>query len=610
LLRHTGRAVIFIAAFACDLPAQEAMPAADLVLINGRILTVDDQFRTATALAVRDGRFVAVASDDVVRRHIGPGTRVIEGGGRTVVPGFIDTHVHALEVARAEIAQPFRNLRSIGDVQAWLRTETARQPPGSWIWTPRTYPTRLREHRFPTRQELDDAAPSHPVVLDSAYAFVLNTAAIRAAGLTRASADPPGGAIVKDGAGEPTGLLRNAGSLLARFRPAPSEMPPDALERVHQQYLTAGITSVIERGATLPGLETYRRLQRSGGLRVRATVTIRVPQADDPAGIERFISGLPFGAGEGDEWLKAGPLKLVADGGILIGTSYMRQPFGPGARGLYGIDNPGDRGFLTLTREQIAAAVDIIHRRGWQMVAHVTGDAGVDAVLDGIEAAQARSPKTDRRHTIIHGYFVNPESAARAARLGAFVDTQPAWHYKDGDALAAGLGTERLARFIGLKTLRDAGVEVAINTDHMFGLDPDDAMNPFNPLLTMYSAITRKTESGRLLGPDEAVTREEALRMMTSAAARFSFDESNRGSIEVGKLGDFVVLDDHFLTVPAERLRTIRADLTVVGGRVAWDRSSTRAGRHVPASVGREQRGRTDRRAGLAPASHTGSRTR
>lgn len=558
-------------------------PPADLVLLDARILTVDAAFRTATALAVRNGRFVAVGSNDDVRRHIGGTTQVIEGRGRTVVPGFIDTHVHALDVARAEATQPFVNLRSIKDVQDWVRKEAPGRPSGSWIWTPRAFPTRLREHRFPNRQELDAAAPDHPVVVDAAYAFSLNTAALRAAGITRDTPNPPGGAIVRDAAGEPTGLLRNAGGLLARFRPAAEEIPLDTLERVHRQYLAAGITSVIERGATLQGFDTYRRLRDAGRLRVRATVTVRVPDATDPAAVERFVQGLPFAFGEGDEWLKAGPLKIVADGGILIGTSFMRKPFGRGGRELYAIDNPADRGFLTLTPEQIAAAIAVIHRRGWQMVAHVTGDAGVDVVLDGIEAAQRLAPgprNDDRRHTVIHGYFAHQESASRAARLGVLVDTQPAWHYKDGEALAAALGADRLAHFIGLKTLRQAGVEVAINTDHMFGLDSNDAMNPFNPLLTIYSATTRRTESGRVLGGDEAVTRQQALRMMTSAAARFSFDEQHRGSIEPGKLGDFVVLDDHFLTVPAERLRTMGVDLTVVGGRVAFDagRQTAQAG--------------------------------
>jgi predicted amidohydrolase YtcJ len=550
---------------------------ADLVLLDGQILTVDARFGQATALAVRDGRFVAVGSNEDMRPLIGPGTRVVEGRGRTVLPGLIDTHVHALDVAAAEGAQPYQNLPSIDALQAWIRNAVRSgaltgSGQGTWIWTPRIYPTRLREQRFPTRQELDAAAPDRPVAVDGAYAYVLNTAALGAAGITRHSTDPPGGAIVKDAAGEPTGLLRNVGSLLERFRPRSDRVSLDMLERVHRAYLAAGLTSIIERGASLDGYRSYEEMRRAGRLHVRSTVTVRIPRPDDAAEVERFIQTLPMRPGSGDDLLKVGPLKIVADGGILIGTSFMRQAYGLSARQLYGVDDPRYRGFLTLTPEQIAAAFEIGHRLGWQVVAHVTGDAGVDVVLDAIEAAQKKYPSPDRRHTLLHAYFVNRETAVRAARLGVLVDTQPAWHYKDAAALADGLGVDRLTPFIGLRTWREAGVDVAINTDHMFGLDKNDALNPFNPFLTMYSATTRRTEAGRVVGAGEAVSREEALRMMTSMAARFSFDERNRGSIETGKLGDFVVLDDHFLTVPAERLRTLRADLTVVGGRIVFER--------------------------------------
>ena len=564
--------VLLIVACALGLGTGQATRPADLVLLEGRVVTVDDRFSIATALAVRDGRFVAIGSNDEVRGHVGSSTRVIDGRGRTVIPGLIDTHVHALDVAAAEAAQPFRNLRTIGELQDWIRSEAQRRAPDRWIWTPRVFPTRLRERRFPTRQELDAAAPHHPVVVDSAYAFSLNSAALRAAGIARDSADPPGGAIVKDAAGEPTGLLRNAGGLLARFRPPGSDrVPLETLEQVHQEYLGTGITSVIERGASLEGYQAYEALKRADRLHLRATVTIRVPPADDPAGVEQFVRSLPMRFGDGDDWLKAGPLKIVADGGILIGTSFMRKPYGLGARQLYAVDDPEYRGFLTLTPAQIASAFAIGHRLGWQMVAHVTGDAGVDVVLDAIEAAQAGSPG-DRRHTLIHAYFVDPATAARAARLGVLVDTQPAWHYKDAAALSDALGRERVTHFIGLDTWRRAGVEVAINTDHMFGLDRNEAMNPFNPFLTIYAATTRRTESGRVVNAAERVSRQDALRMMTRAAARFSFDEKNRGSIETGKLADFVVLDDHVLTCSAERLRTLRADMTVIGGRVAHER--------------------------------------
>jgi predicted amidohydrolase YtcJ len=569
-----GRLVLSTLVVTVWLPAQSTPPA-DLALLNAKILTVDEGFRVVAALAIRDGRFVAVGPNEDVRPHIGGGTRVIDGRGRTVVPGLIDTHVHALDVAEAEVAQPFQNLQSIDALQAWIRRAARSGQGDAWIWTPRVYPTRLREHRFPTRQELDAAAPDRPVAVDGAYAFVLNSAALRAARITRNSTDPPGGAIVTDAAGEPTGLLRNVGGLLAPFRPQSGSVSLDMLEQIHRQYLAAGITSVIERGATLDGYKSYEELRRADRLRVRATITIRIPRADDAAGVERFIQGVASRSGSPgreDEWLKLGSLKIVADGGILIGTSFMRQPYGLRARQLYAVDDPGYRGFLSLTPQQIAAAIAIGHRLGWQMVVHVTGDAGVDVVLDAIEAAQKEQPAPDRRHTLLHAYFVNPETAARAARLGALVDTQPAWHYKDADALVDALGRERLTHVIGLRTWREAGVQVAINTDHMFGLDRNEALNPFNPFLTMFSATTRRTEGGRVVGGIEAVSRQEALRMMTSMAARFSFDEKNRGSIETGKLGDFVVLSDHFLAVPAEQLRAIRADLTVIGGRVVFQR--------------------------------------
>lgn len=547
---------------------------ADLVVVNGRVVTVDAAFSRAEALAVRDGRFVAVGTTAAVRAHVGPATRVIDARGRTIIPGLIDTHVHALDVAAAEAAQPFRNLRSIAEIQAWIRAEAARLPPDTWIWTPRVFPTRLAERRFPTRQELDAAAPRHAVVVDQAYAYSVNSAALRLAGITRETPDPPGGAIVKDAGGEPTGLMRNVGALLARYRRGGDGVPLDGLARVHEQYLATGITSIIERGATLAGFERYRALHKAGNLRVPSTVTVRIPSPGSTAEIERFVRGLPFRFGEGDDWLKAGPLKIVADGGLLIGTSFMREPYGLGARALYAVDDPQYRGFQTLTPAQVAAAFDVGQRLGWQIVAHVTGDAGVDTVLDGIEAAQKATPGADRRHTLLHAYFVHPETAARAARLGVLIDTQPAWYYKDADALAAALGRERLAHFIGLRTWRQAGVVTAINTDHMFGLDRDAALNPFNPFLTIYAATTRQTESGAVVSGGEAVSREEALRMLTSMAARFSFDEPQRGSIEPGRLADFVVLEDDILTCPPERLRTVRADLTIVGGRVAFDRAA------------------------------------
>ncbi len=594
--RKTNR--IFTAAgtalLCCGWAAAVNAQPADLVVVNAKVVTIDARSSIVQAVAIRDGRIAAVGTDAAVRRLIGPSTRVIDADRRTVIPGLIDSHVHALGVAAAEAAMPFRNLTTIGEIQEWVRAEAQRSPPGTWIWTPRVFPTRVKERRFPTLAELDRASPAHPVVVDGAYALMLNTAALRAAGIGADTPDPPGGAIAHSSDGSPTGLLRNVGAMLARFRSGvDARLPLDWLERVHREYNEVGITSVIERQASVEGYRAYEALLKEKRLHVRATITIQLPRAGNAAEVRRFIEGLPFkplastpreprgrlepgrgktgsGQAEGNEWLKPGALKIVADGGILAGTSYMREPFGLASRALYGVDDPAYRGFLSLTRDQINAAIGTGHAMGWQMVAHVTGDAGVDAVLNAFEAAQSQARRSDARHTLIHAYFPNPETARRAAGLGVMVDTQMAWYYKDADALAEALGRPRLEHFIGLRTWLDAGVRTAINTDHMFGLNPNTAMNPFNPFLTMYVAVTRKTEGGQTFGANEAVTREEALRLMTIDAASLSFDEGNRGSIEVGKLGDLTILSDDLLTCAAERIRSIEALLTIVGGQEAY----------------------------------------
>ena len=556
--------------------AAGAEPPADLVVLNGRVLTVDAAFHVAEAVAIRDGRFVRVGTNATVRALVGSSTRVIDARGKSVVPGLIDSHVHALGVAAGEAVDPFRELRSVTEIQDWVREKSKRTPAGQWIWTPRTYPPRLRELRFPTRAELDAADAAHPVVVDGAYALMLNTRALEAAGITGDTPAPQGGIIVKDAAGPPTGLLRNVGSMLARFQPGTHDergagVPLDVLEEVHRRYNRVGITSVIERGAGIEGYDAYRKLAGEGRLHVRATVTLRIASDGTMEGAERAIRALPVRFGEGDEQVKVGPLKIVVDGGILIGNAFLRTPYGAKAGALYGFDDLAYRGSLTLTPEQIRNVIRAGHRLGWQMCSHVTGNAGVDAVLDAVEAADADSPIRERRYTLIHAYFADAATARRAAQLGVCVDTQPAWYYKDADVLAGVLGEERLRPFIGLAEWIKGGVRVAINTDHMFGLDPNAALNPFNPFLTLYVAVTRKTEGGRVHGPEQRVSRPEALRMMTGDAAYLSFDETRKGSIEVGKLGDLAVLSEDFLACPEERIREIRALATVVGGKVVWE---------------------------------------
>jgi predicted amidohydrolase YtcJ len=402
---------------------------------------------------------------------------------------------------------------------------------------------------------------------------ILNSAALRAAGITRETAAPKNGRIVVDAAGEPTGIIEDAPSLTSKFtagkKPTP-EQTLDSLERVVRAYNALAITSITERGSNVDGFRTYNKLREQKRLTARATVTIRIGSDGTLAGAEKAIRALPIRFAEGDDWVKVGPLKIGVDGGVLYGTAYLRDPYGPQSFSLYNLNDPAYRGLLQMDAESVKNTIRAGHKLGWQMSSHVTGDAGVDMVLDAVEAANSDSPIAERRYTLIHAYFPHADTAARSARLGVCVDTQPAWFYKDGDALLAALGTARMESFIGVNTWRAAGVKVALNSDHMQGIDPDRSLNPFNPFLALYTAVSRKTEGGTTIGTDQKVSRDDALRMMTIDAAWLHFDEAKKGTLEVGKLGDLAVLSDDYFRCDEANIMKIRSRLTVVGGRVVY----------------------------------------
>jgi len=571
-------AVTALLSLAGTSPVAVAQSApADFVLLGGKVFTLDAKNTQAQAVAIHEEKIVFVGSDEGAKAFIGPQTTVYRAEGRTVIPGLNETHVHPTGAAQGEVTQPFKQLHSIGEIQDWVREQAAKTPPGEWIRLPRVDVTRIKERRMPTPAELDAAAGERPAVFVWQYANrqlqVLNRAALKAAGITRDTVPPKGGKIAKDAAGEPTGIIEDAAALTSKFlprKPVSNEEYLASLEKLLRLYNRCGITSITERGSSVEGWKTFRQLQTQSRLPVRTTLTIRVGSDGTMAGTERFIAGLPFRFGEGDDWVKVGPLKIGVDGGVLYGTAYLREPYGPQSFDLYGLDDPSYRGLLQMDAEKVKNVIRTGHRLGWQMSSHVTGDAGVDMVLDAVEAANQDSPITERRYTIIHGYFAHADTAARAAKLGVVIDTQPAWFYKDGDALAAALGTKRIEQFIGLKTWQDAGLKIALNSDHMQGFDPDLSLNPYNPFIALYTAVSRKTESGAIYGKEQAVSRQDALRMLTSDAAYLHFDEKKKGTLEVGKLGDLAVLSGDYFNCPEEQIKKLHSLLTVVGGKVVY----------------------------------------
>lgn len=576
-----------ILGFAALLPSLAgAAEPATLVVLNGKVITMDERNSIAQAVAIRDGKFVHVGSNDDARAFVGPNTRVWDARGQSVVPGLFETHIHAVGAARDQLGEPFRQLSSLADIKEWVQEKAARTPAGEWIKILRVDLTRFKEGRFPTRVELDDMLADRPLVFDWSYAGinqvqVLNSAALAAADINRSTPDPKDGQIVRDAQGNPTGMLRNARALVADYlSKSPAISKPQllrALERVHASYSSLGFTSITERRADPETYALYEELKQQGRLKLRTTVTIGVGYQGTGNAL-RQIASLNLKPGEGDEWLQVGPLKLRIDGGLLYGTAYLREPFvAEGSARYYNLPSATNRGELMTPYSDIEAIIRAGHKAGWQMSAHVAGDAGVDRVLDALEAADRDSPIAPRRFNLIHAYLPNAETARRAAKLGAVVDTQPVMYYKDGDALRQTLGAERAARMYGLNEWLKGGVKVAINADHMAGLEPDYALQPYNPFLALYIAVTRKTESGRIYGPEQRVSRSDALRMMTTNAAYLSFDEHERGSIEVGKLGDLAVLTGDYLGCSEDEIRRLKAAATVVGGRIVYVRPASTA---------------------------------
>ncbi|MCS7022109.1 MAG: amidohydrolase, partial [Gemmataceae bacterium] len=425
---------------------------ADMIVHHAKIVTVDAHFTLAEALAVRNGVIVAVGRNDEVMPLRGNKTLVLDAQGRTVLPGLYDSHVHPLQAAFSEANGPLPVLRSIAEVLEYVREQARHTPEGKWIVVRYGFPTRLKEGRFPTRAELDAAAPRHPVLYHAGPAGVVNTLGLKISGVTRETKDPPAGRIVRDPAtGEPTGLLRNAYSVLKGVPSGGENLSPEqrrsAVKKLLALYNAHGLTSIADRNAGPEALKLYRDLHRQGEL----TIRINVARSFSPlGGVDDIIRRLeqlvgpdkqdgPSGAG--DDWVRIGPIKIFLDGGMLNGTAYMRDPWPKGDA--YQITEDDYRGLLFVPPEQLRTFCVEAARRGWSVTAHCAGEAAMDVLLDAYEFTNRFVPIRDLRFCITHANFPSQHNLERCRKLGVCADVQPAWLYKDGPALLRLLGTQR-----------------------------------------------------------------------------------------------------------------------------------------------------------------------
>jgi predicted amidohydrolase YtcJ len=402
----------------------------------------------------------------------------------------------------------------------------------------------------------------------------LNSLALARIGVTRATSQPANGRIGKDEDGEPTGLILGAPQLLSDLRRSRPPTHADlvwAIKAMQKAYNAAGLTSTIDRSQGPEGFRAYQELRARNELTVRTSVTYLMSGQASPDTLRQEIERIPFVTGFGDEWLRVGPLKVVVDGGILIGTAYLREPYGEHTE-IYGYEDRTYRGVLSVPRENLIAIARTANRLGWQMTAHTTGGGATDLLLDAYEAADRDQPIAPRRFTVTHGNFPNLRAIERARTMGVAFDSQPAWLHFDGAAIKNAFGPVRMRDFLPLRSLSNAGVIVAGGSDHMIRFDSRDAINPYQPFFGMWMAITRKAQDGTVLGADERVTRDQALRMWTLNGAWLTFEEKDKGSLEPGKLADFVVISKDYLSCPEDEIKDIEALQTVVGGRVVYER--------------------------------------
>ena len=544
---------------------------ADLILHNGKIVTVDSGFSVRQAVAVKNGRIAAVGEDQaVLGAERGPHTRVIDLAGRMVLPGLIDSHLHPCEASLSELRGPLPRLDSFEAIQKFVREQAAVTPKGEWIIVPRTFPTRLLELAMPTREILD-AATEHPVMFDASYVVVVNTYGLKMSGIDRNTPDPPRGVIVKGPDGEPNGILRNAKSLLKGLKPTAnftSEEKLAALEKMLHMYRAAGLTSIGDGAVTEEELPLYQKLRSANELPVRVVMTWWVDIARPAEDLIAEIKTAPQAMNSGDDWLKWGAFKVNVDGGMTIGTAYQRQPYGPFGRQLYGQTDPTNRGQLFAPPEKYVEVFRPARDKGWALSAHCQGGGAIDVFLDAMEALNREQPIAQSRSHLIHASFQSLEAIQRAKKLGVLADVQAAWLYLDGPALEKVFTYEGMRYFFPLRSYIDAGVIPAGGSDHMIGYDKNKAVNPYNPFLGLWTAVTRKTVRGNVVHPEQRITREEALRMYTTWAAYLQFAEKIRGSIEPGKLADMVVIDRDYLTCPEDQIGEIQPTMVVLDGKI------------------------------------------
>ena len=528
----------------------------DLIVINARVYTVDSTNPRAEAFAVKNGRFVAVGSTADVKNLSTTRTRVIDAGQMTVTPGFIDTHCHVSGVN--ELYSVNANVRRVRELLANLRAKTDKTPAGMWVSAVMFDDTKLDVPL--TRRHLDEVSKDHPIVVNhrGGHTSWYNTKALELAGITRNTPDPDHGRFFRDKTGDLTGRVAElARDVFTKVGTRETFTPEQQRERgrngmrhISELLTAAGLTSVHDAGADRDRILAYEDARANGELRHRACFLVR------GAAVFNGFKAAGIYYGFGDEWIRVGGVKFAADGSASERTMRMSTPY-VGTK---------DYGILTMTQQEIDEAVEDAHRHNFRVAIHANGDITIDMVLKAYEKVLTKYPRPDTRHRIEHCSLVNPDLLRRIKAIGAI--PTPFWTYAHyhGEKWKE-YGPEKMEWMFAHKSFLEAGIRVPGASDYGPG--------PFEPLMAIQSMVTRKDYNGNVWGPKQRITIDEALTVATINGAHASHEEHIKGSITVGKLADFVMLEKDPRNVNPDEIKDIKIARTVVGGKTVYPKSES-----------------------------------
>ena len=520
---------------------------ADLVLHNGKIVTVDDMFSIQQAVAVRDGIIVEVGGNDLVDRYAAEETIDLEG--KMLMPGFNDTHIHISGDPIREI--DLTGTTSVVQLQDQVRAKVEQLGEGEWITGYGWSEDAFTELRKPTRTDLDEAAPRNPVTLTRAggHSAVVNSLAFELAGITKDSPNPERGILEKDERGELNGVIRERQDVVGQLVPRATreETRPSFVQHL-RDLLEMGITSLAQAGVSTRGYEEWETVYAEHGEELpRANVQIRW------GGPEQMNA---FGkkTGDGDDRLRVGAVKVFVDGGFTGPSAYTIDEYR---------SEPGFHGSMDIDEEELRTLVGQAHEMGWQMGFHAIGDAAIQLIVGYFADALTAAPRDNHRHYLNH-FTVRPppEVMELMAEHDILIVQQPNFTYTLEGRYVEYLQEEHAAHNNPLRSPMDHGVFVALSSDIL----------PIGPMVGLYAAVTRKGASGAVFAPDERLTMEEAIIGYTRNGAYITFEEDIKGTLEPGKLADMVVLSDDLLTIDHERILDVVVEKTIVGGRVVFER--------------------------------------